>query len=222
MIIRNENCWIISREANTDYWGQEASPSWTAIGSFIYHPGQRRGAGAEPHYHDGDEIWIFRVGRGQAWINDEPYEVIPNTAVYTPMGNTHRFQMFTDFDNASVVTRLEGRGRDDHLYPETDGVPEPMAPGLVVPGDRNLGPIRERGSRCPFSELRTVQLEAGEGVGTGKLAVNEHWAVASGSLRLAVDGLEAELGPGDVAMMRAGTERELASPIGASLFLARE
>ena len=94
--------------------------------------------------------------------------------------------------------------------------------GLVVPGDRNLGPIRERGSRCPFSELRTVQLEAGEGVGTGKLAVNEHWAVASGSLRLAVDGLKAELGPGDVVMMRAGTERELASPIGASLFLARE
>ena len=222
MIIRNDNYWIISREANTNYWGQEASPPWTAIGSFIYHPGQRRGAGAEPHYHDADEIWIFRVGRGEAWINDESYEVTPNTAVYTPMGNTHRFQMFTDFDNASVVTRLAGRGRDEHLYPKTDGVPEPTTPGFVIAGDENRGPIRERGPRCPFSELRTVELEAGEGFAAEQLAANEHWVVASGLLRLTVDGIEAELSPGDVAMMKVGAERELVSPAGASLFLTRE
>ena len=38
MIIKDPNYWIISRDSNTDYWGQDASPEWTAVGSFIYHP----------------------------------------------------------------------------------------------------------------------------------------------------------------------------------------
>ena len=57
------------------------SPEWTAIGTFIHHPLEKRGAGVEPHYHDADEVWIFRSGDGEAWIDGKVYEVTPNTTV---------------------------------------------------------------------------------------------------------------------------------------------
>jgi mannose-6-phosphate isomerase-like protein (cupin superfamily) len=222
MIIKNEKYWIISRNSNTDYWGQDASPQWTAIGSFIYHPSQKTGAGVEPHYHDADEIWIFRCGRGEAWIDGQSYEVTPNTVVYTPMGSVHRFQMFTDFDNASIVTRLERQERINHLLVEQDGPPVPTVPGFVVAGGGNDGPIPNRGTRCNFTELGTVQFEPGDGLEQSRLNANEHWVVASGALRLAVDGLEVELLSGDIAMMRAGALRAISCPAGAQAFLARE
>ena len=54
MIVKNRNYWVISKNSNTNYWGQDVSPSWTAIGTFIYHPGQEKGVSVEPHYHD---VW---------------------------------------------------------------------------------------------------------------------------------------------------------------------
>ena len=84
----------------------------------MWHPAGRPGGGAEPHYHDADEVWIFASGHGEAWVDGTTYDVTPNTAVYTPMGTVHRFQMFTDFYNASVVTRLERQKRADHLLVE--------------------------------------------------------------------------------------------------------
>ena len=222
MIVKNENHWIISKNSNIDYWGQDVSPEWTAIGTFIYHPFQKKVNAVEPHYHDADEIWIFGSGHGEAWIDGQCYEVTPNTTVYTPMGSVHRFQMFTDFDTSSIVTRLERRKRADHLLVDSDGPPTPTVPGFVVPGDANHGPISDRGARCPFTELRTVEFGAGEVLKEAPLAGNEHWLVQEGVLHLEVDGFEAELSPGDVAMMRAGALRSIYCPNGAKAALARE
>ena len=138
------------------------------------------------------------------------------------MGAVHRFQMFTDFENASVVTRLERRKRGDHLLVDRDGPPEPTVPGFVLPGDANHGPISDRGARCPFAELRTVRFGAGQRIEQTALASNEHWLVFEGTLRLTVAGFEAELSTGDVAMMRAGALRSLRCPEGAVAALARE
>ena len=106
MIIKDRNYWVISKNSNVDYWSQDASPEWTPIGTFKYHPSEGEGRSAEPHYHDADEVWIFGYGHGEAWVDDKIHEVTPGTIVYTPMGSVHRFQMFTEFDNASIVTRL--------------------------------------------------------------------------------------------------------------------
>lgn len=222
MIIKNENYWIISTASNTDYWGQDVSPEWTAIGTFMYHPRQKRGGGVEPHYHDADEIWIFSSGHGEAWIDDQSYEVAPNTVVYTPMGSVHRFQMFADFENASVVTRLERRQLADHLMVETDGPPVPTVPGFVVQGKDNRGAISDRGDRCPFTELRTIQFEVGERWKETALTVNEHLLMQAGVIQLTVDGLEVALSSGDVALMRAGAVRSISCPDGARAFLVRE
>ena len=76
MRIKNQNYWIISRNSNTDYWGQDVSPEWAAIGTFIWHDIEdRKGVGVEPHFHDVDEIWVFASGRGEAWIDGQSYEI---------------------------------------------------------------------------------------------------------------------------------------------------
>ena len=59
--------------------------------------------------------------------------------------------------------------------------------GYVVPCDINTGPVANRGPRNPLSELRTVELVAGEGLPEGRLATNEHWTVIGGRLHFAVD-----------------------------------
>ncbi len=188
----------------------------------MWHPAGRPGEGAEPHYHDADEVWIFASGHGEAWVGDTTYDVTPNTAVYTPMGTVHRFQMFTEFDNVSVVTRLERQKRPVHILEEVDGPPVPTVPGFVIRGADNTGAIADRGSRCPFTELRHVDFEPGAGVEDHTLPVNEHWLVDSGSVILTIDGFETELVQGDVAMLRAGATRQLSAPDGAKVSLVRE
>jgi mannose-6-phosphate isomerase-like protein (cupin superfamily) len=173
--IKDPNYWIISGNSNTDNWGQDVSPEWTSIGSLIYHPSQKTGADVGPHYHDADEVWMFATGRGEAWIDGHSYEITPNTVVCTPMGSVDRFQCFTEFDNASLVTRLERQNRPYHLPVEVEGPPVPTVPGFVVPGSDNNGPIASRGTRCPLSELRHVTLGSGDGVEESELAANEHW-----------------------------------------------
>lgn len=222
MFIKNDSYWIISNSSNTDYWNQKVSPEWTVIGTFIYHPVESKGRGVEPHYHDADEAWMFASGRGEAWIDEYRYDVMPNTVVYTPMGSVHRFQMFTDFDNASVVTKLERQHREGHLYVENDGPPESTVAGMVLNGIENIGPIVNRGKRCPFKEMRTIEFEAGDQVEITKLSTNEHWLVEVGFACLEVEGFTAEIWAGDVAMLKAGAVRHLYFPNGARVALVRE
>src|SRR5207249_11730043 len=73
----------------------------------------------------------------------------------------HRFQMFTDFDNVAIVTRLERQKRAAHILVEEAGPPVPTVPGFVVPGAENLGPFLDRGPRCPLrSEEHTSELQS--------------------------------------------------------------
>ena len=221
MLVKTDTYWLISQNSNTDYGGTANSPVWTTVGSMKYYAHERAGAGVEPHYHDNDEIWIFADGRGEVWIDGRSYEITHNTAVYTPMGAVHRYQMFTDYDTVAVVTKMERQKRAAHLYPEEHGPQVPTVPGFVIPGAENGGPIADRGDRCPFTELRRVELRAGGEIAETVLSANEHWAIAGGTVELVVDGNRAELTEGDVAMLRAGASRRIFSRDGGRLGLAR-
>ena len=246
MITGSTRFTIISKNSNVDYFGQSGYPDWSIISTFCHFPNQLIGAGVEPHYHDSDELWLFYQGYGEVWLDDERYEVTPNTTVYTPMGTVHRFQMFSNFGTVSAVTRLEGQQRGAHLWANDDlplpssvsaselhlpdgimpayqygGPPVPTATGFVVPGVANTGPIAKPGPRCPLSEFRTLTFAAGEVVGTDRLSSQEYWAVLEGSICLQVDDHEAELAPGDVALLRSGALRRAKSSGGARVALAR-
>ena len=152
------------------------------------------------------------------------HPITPNTAVYTPCGVVHRFQMFTDSQNNALVTRLEGRQRQGHLVPPVDGEPRASAGPIIIGGEENAGPFPERGPRCPLSELRAVSVAAGEVAAglDGTAAVNEHVLVLAGDVELTADGVTVLLARGDVAFLRAGAPRSVASKTGAHVALARE
>ncbi len=222
MIIKTSNYWVISKDSNNVYWGEESSPDWTSINSFMKHPSDKAGVKNEPHYHDADEVWIFATGRGQVWLDNKLYDVTPNTLVYTPMGSVHGFQMSTEFDNVSVVTRLERKKRAKHLLESIDGPPVPTVPGFVIGGDENNGPIKNTGSRCPFTEIRYVDLEAGSNFNPTKLTNNEHWLVDIGKIQLNLDGADVELVQGDVAMIKTGTIRQISATNHTKVCLVQE
>ena len=222
MIIRSDRHFVISENSNRTYWGEGLYPTWTAVNGMHCHSQQMRGTGVEPHYHDCDETWLYASGNGEVWLDGRVYEITPNTVVYTPRGVVHRFQMFTEYENNSLLTCLEGSKRRKHILVEEDGPPDPTVPGFVVPGAVNNGPIPDPGTRCPLSELRLVTFASGDEVEGGRLAVNEHWALREGSLQLTVDGLDVELAAGDLAMLRAGAVRALRAESGATVVLARE
>jgi mannose-6-phosphate isomerase-like protein (cupin superfamily) len=152
------------------------------------------------------------------------YPITPNTAVYTPRGVVHRFQLFAESQNNALVTRLEGRQRQGHLVPAVDGEPHAAAAPIIVPGEENAGPFPERGPRCPLSELRAVTVPGGEaGAGLdGTAAANEHLLVLGGDVELTADRVTVMLARGDVAFLRAGASRRVASTAGAHVALARE
>ncbi len=137
-------------------------------------------------------------------MNGQSFEVTPNTMVYTPMGSVHRFQMFTPYDNIALITPLERQQRVAHILVEEDGLPVP-----TVPGGRNLGPLSDRGSRCPLSELHIIALAAGGGWQAEELLCNEYLLNVEGSAHKVVDGCEVELTPGDVVLIRAGAVRQI-------------
>ena len=222
MIIENQHYMIRSGNSNNIYWEQGIYPDWTALSAFRHFPDQQIGTGVEPHYHDNDELWLFTAGRGEVWLNDQRFEITPNTIVYTPMGVAHRFQMFTGYENNAIVTRLERQKRPTHILVEESGPPIPTVPGFVVPGESNSGPISNRGSRCPLSEWRVVTFDPGEGIDEAPLTCNEHWLIVGGTINLTVDGLEFELSGEDLAMLKAGAARQIHSPEGARAVLARE
>ena len=222
MIIENQHYMIRSGNSNNIYWEQGIYPDWTALSAFRHFPDQQIGTGVEPHYHDNDELWLFTAGRGEVWLNDQRFEITPNTIVYTPMGVVHRFQMFTGYENNAIVTQLERQKRPIHILVEESGPPIPTVPGFVVPGESNIGPIPDRGSRCPLSEWRVVTFDPGEGIDEAPLTCNEHWLIVGGTTNLTVDGLELELEDEDLAMLKAGAVRKIRSTEGARAVLARE
>ena len=222
MIIENQHYMIRSGNSNNIYWEQGIYPDWTALSAFRHFPDQQIGTGVEPHYHDNDELWLFTAGKGEVWLNDQRFEITPNTIVYTPMGVVHRFQMFTGYENNAIVTRLERQKRPTHILVEESGPPIPTVPGFVVPGESNSGPIPNRGSRCPLSEWRVVTFSAGEEIDEEPLTCNEHWLIVNGTINLTVDGLEIELSNEDLAILKAGAVRQIHSTEGARAVLARE
>lgn len=222
MIIENQHYTIRSGNSNNIYWEQGIYPDWTALNAFRHYPDQRIGTGVEPHYHDNDEMWLFTAGHGEVWLDDQRFEITPNTLVYTPMGVVHRFQMFTGYENNAIVTQLERQKRPTHILVEESGPPVPTVPGFIVPGESNTGPIPNRGSRCPLSEWRAVTFSAGEEIDEEPLTCNEHWLIVNGTIDLTVDGLEIELSSEDLAMLKAGAVRKISSAEGARAILARE
>ena len=222
MIIENQRYMIRSGNSNNIYWEQGVYPDWTALSAFRHFPDQQIGTGVEPHYHDNDELWLFTAGRGEVWLDDQRFEITPNTLVYTPMGVVHRFQMFTGYENNAIVTQLERQKRPIHILVEEVGPPIPTVPGFIVPGESNTGPIPNRGSRCPLSEWRAVTFDPSEGIDEAPLTCNEHWLVVGGTIELTVDGLEIELSSEDLAMLKAGAVRKIRSAEGARVVLARE
>ena len=158
------------------------------------------------------------------WLGGRVHPITPNTAVYTPRGVVHRFQLFAESQNNALVTRMEGRQRQGHLVPAVDGEPHAAAAPIIVPGEENAGSFPERGPRCPLSELRAVTVPGG-GVGAGldgTAAANEHLLVLGGDVELTADGVTVMLARGDVAFLRAGASRRVASTAGAHVALARE
>ena len=222
MIISRDDCLIVSQNSNHPAWESTLFPAWVGFNAFYLVLDQKTGQGVEPHYHDGDEFWLFLSGHGEGWLDGEHFPIGANTLVYTPMGVVHRFQMFTDFATATVATRLEGRKRGRHILVEEDGPPERTAPGFVVPGRSNTGPVPQRGPRCPLSELRLLGFAAGTGLAEARLSVNEHWQVVEGRPSLTIDGLEVGLAPGDSALLRAGAVRRLHCAEGSQAVLVRE
>ncbi|MDE0222474.1 MAG: cupin domain-containing protein [Spirochaetaceae bacterium] len=225
MVLRGERHIIVSENANRGYWtGGHYPEAWTPVSVFKRYDREPRGSGVEPHYHDGDEFWLFAEGEGEVWLGDRVYPITPNTAVYTPRGVVHRFQMFTEFQNNALVTRLEVRQRQGHLVPAADGEPRALAAPIIVGGEENSGPFLDRGPRCPLSELRVVDLGTGEVPSDldGAALTNEHLLVLSGAVELTADGVTVTVARGDVALLRADASRRVASTAGARVALARE
>jgi mannose-6-phosphate isomerase-like protein (cupin superfamily) len=222
VIVTGERYVVVSENSNRDYFVDSIYPDWTPVIGFHCHSRQGAGVGVEPHYHDCDEIWLFTVGRGEVWLDGHIYEISPNTVVYTPMGVVHRFQMFTEFENNSLVTRLERHARRRHILVEEDGPPEPTVPGFVVGGPLNAGPFADPGRRCPLREFRAITFAKHQELGDAVLSTNEHWAVRDGEIEITIDGLPVRLWPGDVALLRTGAVRGVRSDTGAHVVLARE
>jgi mannose-6-phosphate isomerase-like protein (cupin superfamily) len=218
MIAQSRDCAIVSKSTP---WDEDRYPEWAKLRLFRNTPNQKTGHGVEPHYHDCDEFWLFVSGEGEAWLDGESFPVSPNTLVYTPMGTLHRFQMFTDFTTVDAVSRHEGLKRRTHIRVDQHGPPVPTVPGFWVAGARNAGPFRDRGARCPVSELRVTTLAANS-EDLAPVTVTEYWLPLQGTIQLTVGDLTAELFEGDVAMLRAGTTRRLRSREGAQVALARE
>lgn len=223
MITKDINYFIISKNSN-EYtsWNNDVYPEWSSIVNLRPVPNQKVGAGVEPHYHDNDEIWLFTKGHGEVWLDDKIYKITPNTIVYTPMGVIHRLQMFTEFEDVSISTRLEGKKRTTHILVEEHGKPEKTVPGFVVPGKINNGPFVNRGKRCPLTEIRQIHLNKNEKIEKTELAVNEYWTVVEGSVFIDIGKFNTQLFQGDVVLLKKSLIRELKTKEGCRLALARE
>jgi mannose-6-phosphate isomerase-like protein (cupin superfamily) len=226
VLIKEGHYVLASANENTDYWGGELFPDWTSIRTLMYFPGQKMGHGPEPHYHDCDEFWMFVTGRGHLWLDGKEYEFTPGTVAYNPMGGVHEFHSYSNLETVAVTTPLEGKKRALHIHVDEDGPPERTASPFVVPGAENIGPFKDRGTRCPLSELRVVAYAEGDGLTEEILSKNEYWLALNGRIELTVDGRRVQLGGdsphGDVALLRKGTSRRIRAVRPSRLALARD
>jgi mannose-6-phosphate isomerase-like protein (cupin superfamily) len=194
--------------------GESTNPRWAALRNIGYTPRQGMGHGVEPHYHDFDEFWFFTSGHGEAWLDGVKHEVTPNTMVYTPKGVVHRFQMFVEFSTVGIQCRREGLRRAGHLHVARHGPPTPSANALVVPGDRNDGPIATSHPKLPVREMRLVRLPAGHET-RRTTAGTEYWIPVDGvlgatigatCLEVAGSDLGESRSTADVLMVRGGVD----------------
>ena len=225
------------------YWLPEQYPRWGELNALVPLLGRGRGTGAEPHFHDGHEYWLFLDGLGEAQLGSRLWEVTPNTVVYTPPGVIHRHQMFTPFSVVAAVSRLVGLRRpghlqlfdgrrgltvgcevpsdpDAHLYvPVADQIDETaVGEGFAVPGDANTGPFSPD---CggPLSQLRSYAADAP----TASFLVSgvpEFLTVASGSVTLQHEHGRLSVSRGDVVILKPGTAVELTADIGSLIIRA--
>jgi hypothetical protein len=73
----------------------------------------------------------------------------------------------------------------------------------------------------PLRGIRALDLPAGDRLEERELAANDHNAVIGGQLRLRIAGIEIELAANDVALLRAGSVRELVVLTDAQVALVR-
>ena len=233
--VASDSYLIISRSSNNVYWELGLFPAWSSLNTFVNAGERLPGSGTELHYHDCDELWLFPDAHGEIWLDGSVVPMTPNTALYTPMGTLHRYQLFERTAIAAVTTPLERQKRPGHLlvaeisagapprpYYQVGGAPAPTVPGFIVPGQRNTGPFPDRGTRCPLSELRLVTFSPPTATDEAPLTTNEYWLGISGSFRLVASGLNVELGPGDVALLRKGLTRNVYFAEGSRAVLARD
>jgi len=186
--------------------------------------------GPEPHFHDGDEYWLFLYGLGEIGLGSMRTELRPNTVVYTPAGVVHRFQTHTPAQVVAAVGPLRGQERPGHLWlfdPERGKWPPPAPSpyntdiqmvsdtvdieargvGFVVDGGINDRRHAWDSTNGPLRELHCVQ-------GSELDELREPWAaqdtefllVAAGTVQVEHDGIKLELLPGDEVVVRGGTE----------------
>jgi len=207
---------------NPTYVDDEIYPDWAMLKLFRYFPGQGIGTGVEPHYHDWDEIWLFIDGHGEVSLDGRVPPITPGSVVYTPKGPVHRFQMFTDFGNAALRSRLEGQKRPIHIIESVHGPAIRTVKGFVIQGDENAGSFPDRGSRCPLTELRVVSRPDGFRSGRAVLEVTEYWLAIDGGMRVAVDDVTVLLDSGDLAILGPGASRETSADASVLYGYARE
>ena len=224
MKVTGDNYTVISKNSNDNiYWEKGEFPDWVSINCFRAFPDMISGLGVEPHYHDCDEIWLFTKGHGEVWLNDQRYDITPNTAVYTPMGVIHRFPDVFPRGKHRYCHSPGTQKKDPFIFSlmRTVHRSRPWTDSLF-PEKKNLGPIADPGPRCPVSELRAENFTEGEKFDEAKLGQNEHWNVLEGTIDLTVDGMEFQLSEHDIALLRAGAIRELHASDNARAVIARE
>ena len=208
------------------YWYPRVYPTWSELNVFRLFPNHSSGQGVEPHFHDGDEYWLFLGGVGEVWLGDKVHPVLHNSIVYTPAGVVHRHQMFTPASVVAAVTTLRGRGRDGHLqlfqqdygnppYIRLEGSRSPVDDEVVDRQSSGNGFARSGSDNTsaagrlpsgPLAELRC--LDGGDVAwldSPSTLESNQFLVVVSGSAKVLHQDAIVELGEGDVALIGSGS-----------------
>ena len=63
----------------------------------------KAGTKGAAHKHDVEHCWYILSGRGTVYMEDKPYRIEPETAVYTPAGVMHAVDVDPDADLTYVV-----------------------------------------------------------------------------------------------------------------------
>ena len=116
MIISTDQYMIRSKNANLIYWEPGIYPEWTALNCYRHFPNGAPGTGVEPHYHDGDELWLFTTGRGKVWL-DNITSVVHNFEKFSSQGAwaPYSLAMVPGVGNSELGTRNCGIRTDSQI-----------------------------------------------------------------------------------------------------------